>query len=243
MGVPLRFRSISELMASSQPSITSPASDPPPFSYRAELKRKALHILALVVPLGMGWLGMPEALYVLVPLSAIGLAGDVLRAASPRFHRLIRRVFGPLMRPHEVPPPGTGVVINGATWVLVSATLLAAVFPLRVAVPVFTMFMVSDAVAALVERRWGRRYWPKSPRTVGGSAALLASGLAAIACFPSIPYGIGAASVAAACAAEALPGPGNDNLRVPVAGAAAVVLLERALLGEPISLFQGLLVL
>lgn len=217
------------------------SSETPSFSYRAELKRKALHVMALAVPLGMGWMGMPDALYVLVPLSLLGLGGDVLRAVSPRFNRFIRHVFGPLMRARELPPVGRGVVINGATWVLVSATLLGLIFPLRVAVAVFTMFMVSDAVAALVGRRWGRFHWPKSPRTVEGSAAFLITGLGVLACFPSIPFAVGAAGTVVACAAEALPGPGNDNLRVPMAGAVAVVLLEALVLGQPVSLFQGLI--
>lgn len=223
--------------------MSSPTSETSALPYHAELKRKALHVLALVVPLGMGWMGMPEALYVLVPLSLLGLAGDALRAVSPRFNRFIRRFFGPLMRTQELPPPGHGIVINGATWVLVSATLLGIVFPLYVAVAVFAMFMVSDAVAALVGRRWGRWYWPKSPRTVEGSMAFLLTGLGVIACFPSLSFGIGAAGTAAACVAEALPGPGNDNLRVPMTGAVVVVLLERLVLGQPIMLFQGLIVL
>lgn len=211
--------------------------------YRAELKRKALHVLALAAPLGMSWLGMPEALYGLVPLSLLGLSGDVLRALSPRFNRFIHRIFGSLMRARETPPVGRGIAVNGATWVLVSATLLALIFPLYIAVAVFTMFMVSDAVAALVGRRWGRWYWPGSPRTVEGSAAFLLTGLGVLACFPAISFGLGAAGTAAACLAEALPGPGNDNLRVPMAGAVMVTLLEVWVLGEPLTLLQGLVAL
>ena len=224
--------------ADGSPQMSSDASSAA-WSLVAELRRKALHILALIVPLGMGWLGLPAALYALIPLSLLGLAGDVLRAYSPGFNRFIRRVFGPLMRESELPPPGHGVVINGATWVLVSATLLAIIFPLRIAVAVFTMFMVSDAVAAIVGRRWGRHYWGSGPRTIEGSAAFLVIGLGVIACFPSIPFGIGAVGAVTACAAEALPGPGNDNLRVPIASAIVVVLMERLLLHQPISLFHG----
>lgn len=203
----------------------------------AELQRKALHLLALVVPFGMEQMGMPTALYALLPMTAIGLTGDVLRAYSPRVNRFIRRIFGGMMRPRELPPAGRGVVINGATWVLVAASLLAITFPLRVAVPVFAMFMVSDAVAALVGQRWGRHHWGSTPRTVEGSAAFLCAGLGVMAFFPAISFGIAAVATGASCVAEALPGPGNDNVRVPFVGALVVVTLEWLLWGVPLPLF------
>jgi len=210
--------------------------DPKTLPFSAELRRKALHILALVVPLGMAWLGMPDALYALVPASALALGGDVLRAYSQRFNRFIRRVFGSMMRVRELPPAGHGIVINGATWVLVSALLLALTFPLRVVIPVFTMFMVGDAVAALVGRRWGRHPWGRTARTVEGSTAFLVTGLAVMACFPAVGLGVGAAATAIACAAEAMPVPMNDNVRVPFTAALTVVVLEWLLFGHPIDL-------
>jgi dolichol kinase len=185
----------------------------------------------------MAWLGMPAALYLLLPAVGLAVSGDVLRAYSPRFNRFIRRIFGSMMRTAELPPLGRGVVINGATWVLVSALLLALVFPLRVVLPAFTMFMISDAVAAVVGRRWGRHRWGRTARTVEGSAAFLVSGLAVMACFPHPIFGVGAVATAVACVAEALPGPGNDNVRVPFAAALTVVLLEWLLFGQPIDLF------
>jgi len=225
----------------SPPDPRSPAAAPSDdLSFSGELRRKALHLLALVVPGGMYVVGMPQALYVLVPLTALGLAGDVLRAYSASFNQNIRRVFGSMMRLRELPPPGEGVVINGATWVLVAATLLAAVFPLRIAVPIFTMFMVSDAVAALVGRHWGRHHWGSTPRTVEGSAAFLLAGLGVMGAFAGLPFGVKVAAVVVACVAEALPHPGNDNVRVPVAGALTVVVLEWAWLGQSVALFPVL---
>ena len=209
-------------------------------SFQGELKRKALHVLALVVPGGMHVLGMPHALYVLLPLTTIGVAGDVARAYSMPFNRFIRRVFGPMMRLRELPPPGRGVVINGATWVLVAATLLALVFPLRVAVPIFTMFLVSDAVAALVGRHWGRHHWGSTPRTIEGSAAFLTVGLGVMGGFSALPFALGVVATIVACVAEALPHPGNDNVRAPMVSALAVVVLEWAWLGQSVALFPVL---
>ncbi len=205
--------------------------------FRDELKRKTLHLLALVVPLGMALLDRSLVLAVLIPASLIALTGDVLRAYSEDVARLIQRLFGPLMRRDEWKARGSGFVVNGATWVLLSATLLTLVFPLRLAVPVFAMFMISDAAAAVVGRRFGRLRWGGTLRTVEGSLAFLVIGLFVIACFPSVPFWIGAFGVACGCVAEVLPRPLNDNLRVPLTVAAAIALLEWIVLGRPVDLF------
>lgn len=206
-------------------------------TYRDELRRKALHLLALVVPLGMALLGRTAALAVLVPAALFALGMDTLRAYSARCARVVEVVFGRLMRADEQPPLGTAVVINGATWVLVSAALLTLIFPLRVAVPAFTVFMIGDAAAAVVGRRFGRHHWGNSPRTMEGSAAFLLVGIGIMALFPSIAFGIGAAATVVACLVEGLPLPFNDNLRVPMAAAATIVLLEWVVLGQSVDLF------
>lgn len=206
-------------------------------TYRDELRRKALHLIALVVPLGMALLGRTGALAFLVPAALFALSMDTLRAYSSRCARVVEAIFGRLMRADEQPPIGTKVSINGATWVLVSAALLTLIFPLRIAVPAFTVFMIGDAAAAVVGRRFGRHHWGQSPRTIEGSAAFLLVGVGVMALFPGIPFGIGAAATVVACAVEGLPLPFNDNLRVPMATAATIVLLEWAALGQPVSLF------
>jgi dolichol kinase len=213
--------------------------DPHEIPYRAELKRKAIHLLALVVPLGMALLGKRGALYVLVPLSLVALAADVVRVRLAAFGRLVGLVFGPLMRPEEQPAISGPVRLNGATWVLLSAALLAAVFPIRIAVPAFTMFMIADAAAAVVGRRFGRLRWGRGRRTVEGTAAFLLAGLGVMAAFPSVVFWTGALAVLAAAAAEIPSRPFNDNLRVPLVTAAVIFALERFALGHDVPLFFG----
>ncbi|HMB90301.1 MAG TPA: hypothetical protein VKP65_05595 [Rhodothermales bacterium] len=203
---------------------------PTPIPYREEVKRKAIHLLALVVPLGMALLGKLWSIYLLVPMALLAISADYLRVRSAPFARFIYLIFGSMMRTEERPPMGGPVTINGATWVLLSAALLALTFPIRIGVPAFTMFMLSDAAAALVGRRFGRLHWGKNPRTVEGSLAFLVTGLAVMAFFPNIVFWIGAVSVGAAALAEALPRPFNDNLRVPLVAATVILLLEHFVL-------------
>jgi dolichol kinase len=214
--------------------IRPPSHDIP---YAEEVKRKALHLFALVVPLGMGLLGKTWSLYLLVPAALFALTADVLRVRSAWFARLIHQIFGRMMRAEELPPVGGPVSINGATWVLVTATLLVFVFPIRIAVAAFVMFMISDAAAALVGRRIGRHRWPGSARTVEGSLGFVAAGMLVMAAFPGVPFWAGALSVVFASVAEALPGPLNDNIRVPLVAAAVLYCLEKFVLNWPVDLF------
>ncbi len=220
---------------------TKPDAAAPPeatdIPYRAEVWRKAIHLLALVVPLGMALLGKAWALAVLVPLALAAVSADALRVRSDWFAQRIQRVFGPLMRHEERPALGEPVTINGATWVLLSAMLLTLIFPIRIAVPAFVMFMLSDAAAALVGRRFGRHRWPGSRRTLEGSLAFLGCGLVIMALFPSVVFWTAAVSVVAAMGAEVLRGPFNDNLRVPLVAATVLFLLERFVLGLDVTLF------
>lgn len=203
----------------------------PALSYEAELRRKALHLASLVLPGGMALLGMSIVWYGLLPLAVLALTADVARAYVPSFNGFVRRVFGPLMRADERPPPDGSIRINGATWVLISAAGLGLLFPLRIVIPTFTMCLVADAAAALVGRRFGRHTWGKGPHTVEGSLAFCVAGLGVLAVFPALSLPARLAAVLAAATVEALPLPMNDNLRVPLAAAGTVWLLESMSVG------------
>jgi len=179
---------------------------------------------------------MPTALYLLAPAALLAVTADVTRAYSDTFNAVIRWVFGALMRAEELPATRTGVRFNGATCVLVGAALMVFLFPLRIAVPVLVMTMLADAAAALVGRRWGCHPWGALSATVEGTAAFVATGLSVMAFFSSITFGPAAAGVVVGAAIEVLPLPVNDNIRVPVGAAVAVVGCEALFVGRPISL-------
>jgi len=101
--------------------------------------------------------------------------------------------------------------------------------------------MLADASAALAGRRLGRHHWGALSATVEGTATFVGTGLAVMACFPAVAFGPAAAGVLAGAAAEILPAPGNDNIRVPIVAALVVVGTEALLFGRPVQLFGGLL--
>lgn len=190
-------------------------------------------MLALVVPAGIAWMQMPLALWVAIPLALIAVTGDVLRARSDAFNGFIESTVGRMIRAEERPDQAGAIQINGATWILITAALLLLVLPVSVVVPALTVFLVADAAAALVGRRVGRLHWPRSARTVEGSAAFVLVGLALMAAFPAYSWGVRAVAVLLGCVAEALPGPFNDNIRVPITIAVVLALSDPA---SPLSL-------
>ena len=215
--------------ASSAPAAPALSDSPTLISYSAELKRKALHLGALVIPLGIVVLGRSVALWLLVPLAVVAVTLDVLRLRVPAVHRFITWLFAPIMRPEEQPPFGGPIVINGATWMCVSAAVCTLLFPEAVAAAALAMLMVGDGAAAIVGRRFGRTRYPFSEKSVEGSAAFFVTGLAAAVPFgalasPAVALPVLIAGAFTAALVEALPVPINDNVRVPVIAGATMLL-------------------
>ncbi len=206
--------------------------------YAAELWRKALHVGALAIPLLIILLGKLGSIAFLLPLTLTALSADFLRARSAWLGVFIQRVFGSLMRPSELPPTGSRISVNGATWIFIAALLLVVIFPVRIAATALAVSMVGDAAAAVIGRRLGRNPWPGSNRTIEGTLAFLATGIATLSLFPSSTPWVGVAGVVCAAAAE-IPGRLlNDNLRVPLTAATVMFVLQRFVLGTDMYLLR-----
>ena len=189
--------------------------------YCAELKRKAIHLSALVIPIGLLIVERPAALMILVPLALFALGCDVASQRIEPVHRFVMRIFGSIMRPTELPPLGGPLVLNGATWMCIAAALCAVFFAAPIAAAVLVMLMVGDGAAAIIGRRFGTdKSWE------GSIAFFLTAVLVALpltlpvlmdslghAPLSNLQIGVGALVSAVL---EALPIPLNDNVRVPI---------------------------
>lgn len=190
--------------------------------FKGEIGRKALHLLALVVPASMLILPFPVALGGLVALSIAAVATEVARSFNEPVSLFIDRYFGWMMRPEE---RGMGKGFTGATWVVVTAALLLGAFEPRFAAAGMSMTLVGDAAAALFGRTWGTHKWPGSNRTLLGTGAFVVTALVVAAFFPSIPWSARAAAAVGAALAEVLPLRINDNLLLPFVAAGLLTLL------------------
>ncbi len=190
-----------------------------------ELPRKALHLFVAVIPLGMLWAGRALSIKILVPLALLAVAADFARSRRADVESFIQEWLGFMMRPSEAAVPGR-LIINGATWVMISLAVLAVLFELRIAAPAFMMFIIGDAAAAIVGQRLGRHRWPGSHRTLEGSLAFVAAGVLLAWAYPGLPLFQALPALVAGAAAEVPNRPFNDNFRVPLVIAAVLLVLE-----------------
>jgi len=121
-------------------------------SYKQELMRKSIHLCSLSIPLLYYFTNYETILYFVAPLLIITLSVDVLSKKGMPLHNFIYKYFGSMLREHE---KKDGFVLNGASWVLISAFLIILIFPKILAVTSFSILIISDLSAALIGRRFG----------------------------------------------------------------------------------------
>lgn len=122
-------------------------------SYSQELLRKAIHICSLLFPVSYIFLDKNTILLVLIPMLALALLIDLLSKFHSTFAQHYFKYFGAMLRPHE---KNKAILLNGASWVLISAVLVFALFPKILAITAFSILIISDTMAALIGRRFGK---------------------------------------------------------------------------------------
>lgn len=138
-------------------------------SYKQELYRKGIHLFSLVIPLGYLLLTKEIALSLLVPITITAVVIDLLSKRRNIINQLIYGYFGRLLRPHE----SKKFVLNGASWVLISAGICILLFPKIIMITAFSVLIISDIFAALIGRKYGRiKIFNK---TLEGTAAFIGS--------------------------------------------------------------------
>lgn len=184
---------------------------------RRELARKAFHLASVAVPALAWFVPRPVMLALLLFVTAIAVTVEVarrrVRAARYQFLRRTR----PMLRGHERHR------VTGATYMAVSYTLAAYLFPLPAAAVAMLYNALGDAAAALVGKRYGRlrTSWGKSwEGFLTGLAVNLAVGLL----IPGIPLAGALVGAVTASTLEFLPLPLDDNLRVTLGGGAGILL-------------------
>ncbi len=186
--------------------------------YRYEIVRKGIHLFSLCIPVIYYYISRQLALCLLLPVTAAFFGVDMARYYVPAVSNWFYRWFGWLLRRHETDIKQKR--LNGASNVLISASLCVLMFPKVIAINAFTILIISDTAAALFGRRFGRhRFLSKS---LEGSLAFFVTAVIVILIAPKVSgiteeYIIGIVAAAIGTIVEVLPVKIDDNISIPLA--------------------------
>ena len=185
----------------------------------SELKRKAIHLASLVIP--VGYYLSPDSWHrdwerALLASVIVSLAIEVFRLNHPRTRNLFRHFFGELLRNHEE------ASLLGSTYLLIACLLSIHLFPKPIAVLALCFLIVGDTVAAIVGKSAGRiRIFGK---TLEGSLACLLICFGITLFLPEVPFHVAIVGALVATIFELLPIPLDDNFRIPLSAGFAMEL-------------------
>jgi len=123
--------------------------------YRDELYRKLIHLTSLSIPIIYYFISTDTAALILAILAGLALIIDLARYLHPEVGKIFYKIFGLLLRQHELDHKKKN--LNGATYVLISALVSVLIFPKIIFISAFSILIVSDSLAALIGRKYGRR--------------------------------------------------------------------------------------
>ena len=183
-----------------------------------ESGRKLFHLLATVFPLFYYVAGRKWAAPIFAALAVAAVSVEISRLRFPRVQSSVMRVFGRIMRGIEERR------VSGATYVLLGLAASALLFEPPIALSVMLMVTVSDAVAAIVGRRFGKPVlWGKS---WAGSAAFFVTALVIVFLVPGVGFVPGVVGATSGTIVELLPLPVDDNLAVPVLAGGVIQMIS-----------------
>jgi dolichol kinase len=187
-------------------------------NYRDEVLRKLIHFCSLSIPVIYYFIPRTDAIIILSILAFLAVVIDLSRYFIPSVAGIFYKTFGFLLRRHEVDNKKKN--LNGATYVLISALICVIIFPKVLFITAFTILIISDSMAALIGRKFGKtKFLAKS---LEGTLAFFISAIVVVLFTPKIEglaaeYFIGIAAAAIGAIVENISfGFADDNLSIPL---------------------------
>jgi dolichol kinase len=186
--------------------------------YRDELLRKLLHLCSLSIPIVFYFIPRETSIIILAVLTILALTLDLGRYMSSGLGKLFYSFFGFMLRKHELDTKKKN--LNGATYVFISALLTAIIFPKVIFVTAFTILIISDSMAALIGRRFGKHKFLS--KSLEGTLAFFVSAVIVCLITPKIDgclteYIIAIIASAIGAIVENVSfGLADDNLSIPM---------------------------
>lgn len=195
-------------------------------SFLTELRRKAVHLSFLVLPLELVYETLPwphgkaqfRQLFLLLVVGAIVV--DLLRIHDQRVGGFFRAFFGGMIREHE------RFSLLGSTYLLLAALLAIEICPQPVAAAALGFTVLGDAFAAIVGKAWGRhRILNKSVEGFVGCLVACVAWGSFLALSGWLPWAVVLTGALVASLVEFLPIPLDDNLGITLSAGYAMKLL------------------
>ena len=187
-------------------------------NYRDEVVRKLIHLCSLSIPIVYYFIPRTNAIIILSILTIFAVTLDLSRYFNPNVGKVFYKLFGFLLRRHEIDHKKKN--LNGATYVFISGLICVIVFPKVFFITAFSILIISDSVAALVGRKWGKHKFLS--KSLEGTLAFFISASIVIFFTPKInwsptEYLIGFISAAIGAIVENVSfGFADDNLSIPI---------------------------
>lgn len=181
--------------------------------------RRLFHMAnGVVIASVLAWSPVPRswAVWILGAVLAGLVTMDVVRLTTPRANALFFKAFRHLASPREAKG------LASSTWYTLGVLLAVALLPREAAITGILVLALADPSASYVGRRWGRR--PFLGASLEGTLIFVGVAFAILA--PRHGFLVAAVAAPAAALVERYSWPVDDNLTIPVASAAAVLLLE-----------------
>ena len=200
-----------------------------------EPERKSLHILSGIIPLSIyimpewlgfsSWFGFTSRQIVLLILGSFAVPFiilDVGRRFIPAFRPVFQWIAGHSMRYEEE----IHYKITGASWQFISFWVVIWFFKPDYAVPACLLLSVSDAAAALVVKKWGKRYWFNNHTLIGTTAFIVSGLLIFIIGYPHLVFWKVCLVVVITALGETILYRINDNFTVPLISAIMLYVMN-----------------
>ena len=131
-----------------------------------ELKRKSFHLLGLIYPLTLRWVGLTEFRILLIVFWVAVALMEIARLSTPAFNGFVFEHFGDLFREKERSRQ------TGVFWMMSGALFSAFMLDTPALVATVLLYVVfGDLTASLVGKWLGGPRWFKSEKRLSGSFA------------------------------------------------------------------------
>lgn len=183
-----------------------------------EILRKGIHLSMLIIPVGYCFLSKATMLIILGITVLVALCVEGVRFRWKLFARCFNRFVGNLLRRSEQ------AGLTGATYLFAGAFLTILMFDKVIALIALLFLIISDALAALIGKLWGRHTLFMG-KTLEGSVVFLVTALGIVLFLPTHPFAIGLTGVLTAFVIDVFIMKINDNIMIPIGSGLVMQLM------------------